>query len=386
MRSLTSSLDSVKIDAKYVEALEACLRCRCGCCKDGCPIYSTMLEEQVSARGRNMIIQAYLTGVIEPDKRVARAVYSCLLCRLDEENCGARIPNAEIYEAVRQQLFSMGVGPLPEHEPLLASIRNYGNPWMQPKSARERWVRQAKAGKKAVSKNLYFAGCTFSLSPELTSVPIATIKLLQLAGEDFAVLGQDELCCGSTALRIGDRELFDRLACENAKKLSGFERVVTSCSGCFKTMSQDYKSGDSPPKIVHSVQLLDELVAKGKLKPKKLKAKVTYHDPCHLGRHSKIYDAPRNILSSIPGIELIEMKNSREQSRCCGAGAGVKTANPKVSLEIAKRRVEEAVKTGAEILVSACPFCEQNLREAAEAMGAKIRVADISEVLLEACS
>ena len=371
-------------DSKYIDVLEACSRCYCGCCKDGCPIYATMLEEQVSARGRNAIVLAYLRGEIEPDQRMARALYSCLLCRLDEESCLARIPNAEIYEHVRQDLFSRGFGPLPEHEALLASLKNYGNPWMQPKSARDRWTRQINAPKEKRARSLYFAGCTYSLSPEIIAVPIAAAKLMMKAGVDFSILGKDELCCGSTALRLGDRKLFDEFSKENAKKLAGYEQVVTSCAGCFKTMSQDYPI-ENGPKIIHLSQLLCELLDSGKLKPHTLKVKVTYHDPCHLGRHSKLYDPPRKVIASIPGVELIEMKNSREHSRCCGAGAGVKTANPQISLEIAERRLQEAMETGAEILVSACPFCEQNLKEAADSLGSKIKVMDIAELLLAAC-
>jgi len=378
-------MSSNAADSKYIEALEACSRCYCGCCKDGCPIYATMLEEQVSARGRNAIILAYLKGKIEPDQRMARAIYSCLLCRLDEESCLARIPNAEIYEHIRQDLFSRGMGPLPEHETLLASLKNYGNPWMQPKSARERWARQIKAPKDEQAKSLYFAGCTFSLSPDITAVPVAATKLLMKAGVDFSLLGKDELCCGSTALRLGDRKLFEEFSRENAKKLAGYEQIVTSCAGCFKTMSQDYSSEKGSPVIVHLSQLLSELLDSGRLKPHALDAKVTYHDPCHLGRHSKVYDSPRKVITSIPGVKLVEMKNSREHSRCCGAGAGVKTANPQISLEIAKRRVSEAVETGAEILVSSCPFCEQNLKEAANSLGSKIKVMDIAELLLTAC-
>ncbi len=373
------------VDSKYIEALELCSQCYCGCCKDGCPIYGTMLEEQVSARGRNSIILAYLRGTIEPDQRMARAVYSCLLCRLDEESCLARIPNAEIYEHIRQDLLSRGMGPMPEHEPLIASLKNYGNPWMQPKSARERWMRRIKAPKEGKAKSLYYAGCTFSLSPDITSVPTAAVKLLMKAGVDFSLLGKDELCCGSTALRLGDRKLFEELSKENAKKLAGYEQVVTSCAGCFKTMTQDYPSEEGSPIVIHLSQLLSELIDSGRLKPHTLKAKVTYHDPCHLGRHSKVYDPPRKVISSIPGVELVEMKNSREHSRCCGAGAGVKTANPQISLEIAKRRLAEAMETGAEILVSSCPFCEQNLKEAADSLGSMMKVMDIAELLLEAC-
>lgn len=374
------------IDKKYLDALEACSRCRCGCCKDGCPVYNVMLEEQVSARGRNLIIRAFLSRMIEPSPRLARAIYSCLLCRLDEENCSARIPNAEIYEKVRELLVLRKIGPLPEHQALLSSLQNYGNPWMQPSSAREKWIRKSRSSKTDKSNGyLYFAGCTFALDPSIQHVPQATTKLLQMAGIVFTVLGKDEVCCGSTALRIGERQLFERLRKDNLRILSGYDEVITSCAGCYKTMSIDYPSDTDGPRITHAVQLLERLVSIGKLVPKGINAKVTYHDPCHLGRHTGIYDPPRNVLRSIPGVVLVEMKNNREKARCCGAGAGLKTANPKTALEIAKRRIEEACDTGAEILVTACPFCEQNLQEAAGTSDRKILVKDISELLLESC-
>ncbi|MDH4123352.1 MAG: (Fe-S)-binding protein, partial [Thermoplasmata archaeon] len=267
------------IDKKYIDALEACSRCRCGCCKDGCPVYNVMLEEQVSARGRNLIIRAYLSALIEPSPRLARAVYSCLLCRLDEENCTARIPNAEIYEHVRELLVSRDIGPMPEHEQLLASLRNYGNPWMQPASARDRWTRKAGSKSKTDAGKglLYFAGCTFSLDPSIQTVPAATARLLNMAGVEFDLLGKDELCCGSTALRIGDRQLFDELRKENLGMLSSYDEVVTSCSGCYKTMNQDYGESDSSPKFSHSVELLANLIREKKLDPKRIDAKVTYH-------------------------------------------------------------------------------------------------------------
>lgn len=377
------------LDADQIRALEACSTCHCGCCKDGCPIYSTMLEEQVTARGRNLIIRAYLKGIIGLDERLSRAVYSCLLCRLDEENCGARLPNADIYESLRAELVEKGFGPLPEHQSLLSSLRNYGNPWMQPKSSRDKWIKKADLSRerhdKTASRTLYYAGCTFPLDPGIQSAPAAFARLLELAGEEFALLGREELCCGSTALRIGDRALFDELSRRNAEMLSKYDRVTTSCSGCFKTIGQDYPRNDESPEIIHSVQMLLELIRAGKLSPRELNAKVTYHDPCHLGRHSGIYDEPRDLIRAIPGVELIEMRNSRELARCCGAGAGVKTAMPDISSEIAKRRVEEACDTGTDILISACPFCIQSLKEAAKALNEPIKVMDISELLLEAC-
>jgi Fe-S oxidoreductase len=215
----------------------------------------------------------------------------------------------------------------------------------------------------------------------------STIELLKRGGVEFDLLGEDEWCCGSVMLRTGNSDVADELREHNVEafKKSGTDMVITSCSGCFKTLSQDYEkeTGSLDFEVKHFLEVLRELVEQGKLKFSETKMKVTYHDPCHLGRHSGMYDIPRDILKSIPGLEFVEMPKNRENARCCGAGGGVRAGYRELSDKMADTRIEEAVGTGAEVLTSACPFCTFALREAAERKGSKIRVLDLPELLMD---
>ena len=182
---------------------------------------------------------------------------------------------------------------------------------------------------------------------------------------DYGCLGKDEKCCGSVMLRMGDPE-FERLAAENIKMFNdlGIETLISSCAGCFKTIKEDYpKVGKMHFEVLHTVEFLRCLYEDKKLVFKNpVEKRVTYHDPCHLGRASGVYDDPRFIMEMIPGLELIEMPRNREYSRCCGAGGGLKSGYPDIQNKMAQRRVKEAEETGAEELVSACPFCFQGLQ------------------------
>lgn len=374
---------------EMLKVAELCARCRCGCCKDECPMYCEVLEETISPKGRNQVIRAIALGELEPDERAMRVAYSCLLCRRDELTCLAQLKNAEATETFRQYLIDKGVSPLPEHSALVKSLENYGNPWQESKVARKRWAREL-AGNKLVpgkTETLFFVGCTYALDRSLQEGPKALARLMNKAGEKFGLLLEDELCCGSTAKRIGQAKLFEKLRKQNEGLLrsTGVKRIVTACSGCYKTLKQDYPGLDSRVRIVHSTEYLAELIRRGKLPLKKVSMKVTYHDPCHLGRHAGIYDPPREVLQSIPGLKLVEMKSSRDLSRCCGGGAGVKTAYPEISQRAALKRIKDAEKTGAKVLVTTCPFCVQTLRAAADSSGSKLEVAELA-VFLDRCT
>ena len=369
-----------------LETAEACAKCRCGCCKDQCPMYSEIVEESISPKGRNLLIRAVCNGVLEPDERAVRIAYSCLLCRRDEYDCSAKLKNADAAEAFREYLVDRGVPPLKEHEPLVKSLENYGNPWQESRAARKRWARELK-GKMAnpgKTKVLFYVGCTFALDRSLQETPKALAHLMDIAHEDFGLLLDDEVCCGSTAKRIGQRALFEKLQKENESKIRSLsvKTVVTACAGCYKTLKQDYPGLAKDVEILHSTEYLSRLIQSGKLAFKGTGLTVTYHDPCHLGRHAEVYDAPREILKAIPGLKVIEMRNSREKARCCGGGAGVKTAYPEISGKAALHRLREAERTGADAIVTTCPFCVQTLRAAAEASSSRMRVLELS-VLLE---
>jgi len=231
---------------------------------------------------------------------------------------------------------------------------------------------------------LYYVGCTEALIGDMQKVAVGTMKTLMAADVDFGILGQDEVCCGSTMLRIGDRKGFEKFRDRNIEILNnlGVETIVTACAGCTGAFKEEYAEYLNC-EILHVSEYLERLIAKGKIKPKnKIEKKVTYHDPCHLGRYCGIYDAPRNILDAIPGIKLVEMERIREDAYCCGAGGGCSTAFPEFAVWAATRRLEEARETtGCETVVSACPFCEQNIGNACKNVG--MEILDVTELLAE---
>ena len=375
-------MTNVNADANPCEIAESCVCCRCGCCKDGCPVYEVVLEESMSPKGRNELIRALYRGIVEADERAMRIVYSCLLCRRDEHSCGAELRNAEATEEFRRHLIRTGSKLLPEHDRLVKNLGNYGNPWGEPRSSRRRWTRSQHipGTTEGSGRALLFIGCTYSLDRSLQETPKALASIMEKAGVDYQVMLENELCCGSTVKRLGDEALFERTMKENAKAImdSNPGTLVTPCAGCYKTLSQDYGSHLDGVEVMHSTQYLLKLIREGRLELESMNSVVTYHDPCHLGRHSGIYDEPRAVLASIPGLQLVEMKDSRELARCCGGGGGLKTAFPKVSLEIAARRVREAESTGASVLVTACPFCLQSLSAAIEATESDIELVDLT--------
>jgi Fe-S oxidoreductase len=215
----------------------------------------------------------------------------------------------------------------------------------------------------------------------------STIELLRKANVDFKLLGKDEWCCGSVLLRTGNLKTAKEVAEHNieAFKKVNTTQVLTSCAGCYRTLKKDYEKmfGKQDFKVIHIVDFLEKLIEDGKLKFPEVNMKVTYHDPCHLGRHSDVYESPRKILNSIPGLDLVEMVRNRQNARCCGAGGGVRSAFKDLSDQMADERLREAEKTGADVLTSACPFCTFALRDAAKRNGSGIRVLDLPELLVK---
>ena len=223
---------------------------------------------------------------------------------------------------------------------------------------------------------------------DMQKVAVASATNLNAAGVDWGVLGMDEVCCGSTMLRIGERRGFEKYRDRNLEIFNkliaerGVKKIVTACAGCYSVLKEEY-SEHLDCEIYHIVEFLDQLITDGRLKPKKkIEMDVTYHDPCHLGRYCGVYEAPRNILKAIPGINLMEMERIKEDSFCCGAGGGAKTAFPDFALHAAGKRLEEAKETtGCTNVVSACPFCEQNIGDASKITDMK--VFDVNELLAQ---
>ena len=222
---------------------------------------------------------------------------------------------------------------------------------------------------------LYFKGCT--AREKLNSISKATERILKAANVKYETL-DDEKCCGSVLLRTGFLDDAIEQMSGNLKDLEG-RTILTSCAGCYKTLKEDYKKYLSVElKVIHISQLLEQLIKENKISIKgKDNLNVTYHDSCHLGRHAGEYEAPRNVINSISN--LVEMENIKEKSRCCGSGGGVKSAYGELSDSIANLRIKEAEETGADLLVSACPFCKLNLSQNSD----DLEVLDLSEFVLE---
>ncbi len=397
--------------------LDACTRC--GECVTWCPVYAQdsrlELTPRAKARAFRKILRAQdgLVATLFPQvtwlgrrlnppqrqkRRIAafvRSLYECSTCGQCHYKCPSYIDTVELWESIRKSMVRSGYGPLENHKLLTSSVKAYDNPWQQPRSTRDKWARRAHKQKQIASipkilgktkaETLYFVGCTASFDVNIKSVAVSTTRMLELCGVDFGILGTQEKCCGSVLLRVGDPE-YERLARENIETFNrlGIRTLVTSCAGCYKTISQDYpRVAEMHFEILHMVQFIARLIDQGRLTfQKEVPLTVTYHDPCHLGRASGIYEAPRKILTSIPGIKLIEIERHHQDSRCCGAGGGLKAGFPEVQEKMARARVKDAVATGATDFVTACPFCYQGLLVGILAEGAAIRMRDITEIIM----
>ena len=336
-----------------------------------CPAGTRYQYEAYFASGKQEIARGLMQGDIGYSDRMLHALFTCTLCGGCQAVCspaGDKNPLKTIV-ALREKAVLDGMAPLPGHEAIFRSIENYDNPWQQPRARRDHWARGlgVKDASKQKVDQLIFVGCTYAYNSAAQEVVQDLARLMDAAGLDFGFLGKDEPCCYSPILRIGDYETFKEKAAANVKLLNstGASRVIAPCAGCYSVLKEEYPDfAEEEFEVISAVELLEELLDEGRLKPvKKIKRTVTYHDPCHLGRYCEVFDAPRNLLESIPGLTLKEMSRKRENSWCCGSGGGVKTAFPELALWSAGVRMEEAESVGAELMTSACPWCESNLRD-----------------------
>lgn len=397
-------LDISSLDVRALLGYDACMRC--GECTATCPTGGEGQDvELVTPRGKILRLREFLrrqhglrARLLGPREvgdeelgEFAERAYECTICGQCAEVCPAHLDTIAMWENMREFLVANGLGPLPAHQQIVKSIENYDNPWMQPRTQRSRWSKRLEKEvtvRDSLSEHhevLYFVGCTAAYDPNIRAMAENTARVLSRAGVDFGTLGNDEGCCGSTMMRTGLAESTREMVLKNIER---FERaspslIVASCAGCLKTIRQDYpRYGKLPAPIVHVTELVGELVAAGKLAPEgRIEATASFHDPCHLGRHVGLFEAPRRVLESIPGLRLVEMERNRDNARCCGAGGGVKTAFPELADKISGIRISDAESVGAEILATSCPFCYQSLRSAIASRGSKVEMVDLMELL-----
>jgi len=357
----------------------------CMMCKAVCTVHRETRKEAHSPMKRVWLLDMIRRGILEFDKKSVELMYEgCLLCRLCTEWCVSRQDIANIMATARADIVNLGKAP----KYVLKIDHNFEfakNPTGEPFEKRFAYLQMPK--NKEVSDIVYFVGCTTAYyRPEIAK---AMQKILEAAEINYTVL-DEEYCCGLPAYELGLRERARELAKHNAKviKDTKVKTVVASCPSCARALKLEYERwGISlDVNVLHHTELIDLLLKEGKLKlSKPLNSTLVYHDPCHLGRYLQVYDAPRNVLIKIPQVKLVEMWRNREKASCCGAGGGYRLTHPETAIKIAERVVDEAIRTSAEILVTACPTCKLSFMRPAETKK-ELVVRDIAEIVADAIS
>ncbi|MEM3743649.1 MAG: (Fe-S)-binding protein [Candidatus Methanomethyliaceae archaeon] len=339
-------------------------------------------------QGKHLTVLGLLQGFIKPTPELVDVAYFCNLCGNCTLQCSMGIGSDPVVSvmALRRTFVKLGIAPPAAHKKFANYIKEYHNPYAEPQEKRFAWLKKSVEPHKKGAEILYFAGCT---GPYRTpDVCEATVSLLAAANADFTILGGEEWCCGSPLYMTGLWEEAKETYEHNIAKIEelGITRLITSCAGCFRQFHEGYrKFGGSKPsfEVLHSSQLFSEYLSSGRLKPKSRATDkvVTYHDPCHLGRHVGVFDEPRDILSNIPELKFVEFERTAHHAWCCGAGAGVMSAYPELANFAATERLKEAKLVGASYVSSACPFCVLNLRRNEESGKFGLEVGDILQLL-----
>ncbi|MFX1482471.1 MAG: (Fe-S)-binding protein [Promethearchaeota archaeon] len=375
--------------------IEPTVCARCGFCTFVCPAYLDKLWDSQSPRGKLFQLRSLIKENKPIPKDFAERIFYCTLCGACQEICQTNIPLLRFWQLTRQE-----VGNLEEWPEIVNyiddSIQQTQNIMEMDQADRTLWtdmVDDLVEGRTGVEAEVaYFAGCNISFKGTLAHMGENTVKVMHAAGVEFTILGDDEFCCGNPYFVAGGFEKGKELATHNLRALKnlGVKTVVFNCPGCHRAFSEEYphllgKDAIEGFEFLTFSQFVLRLLKEGKIKFKKdYPEKVAWHDPCELGRHQNIYDPAREVLRSIPGLELKEMKHNRNKARCCGGGGLLKGTNPVASVRISGRRVEEAEKTGASILASECPSCTMSLNDGIEHRGSKMKFKDLSQIVVEA--
>jgi Fe-S oxidoreductase len=370
-----------EIKANGGEAFKRCYQC--GLCDAVCP-WNRFIDFSM----RKIVRQATfgMTDIESED------IWRCTTCGSCPQQCPRDVRQIESGVSLRRlatayDIFPNAVKPL---RAVSASLTGAGNPLGEDRNHRAAWAEGL--GVKPFTEEmelLYFPGCYLSYDPRLKKVARATAGILNKAGIAYGILGSKENCCGESIRKTGNEELFRRLARENIKTFidNGVKRIVVSSPHCYHTFKNEYPEFMVHFEVVHISQLLGELIGEGRLTLSgEFARKVTYHDPCYLGRHNGVYDEPRNLLRKIAGLELLEMTDTRKTSLCCGGGGGRIWMETVKAERFSDLRVAQAVGTGAQVLATACPYCIANFEDSRLGLEdeTSLEIKDITEIVYEA--
>jgi Fe-S oxidoreductase len=372
-------VDAIK--ANGGAAFKSCFQC--GLCDVVCP------WNRVRIFSMRKIVREAAFGLTDIE---SEDIWRCTTCGRCPQQCPRDVKQIESGVALRRLATEYGVFPSAAR-PIRAvrgSLMGEGNPMNEARKNRANWAEGLSV--KTFTEGmeiLYFPGCYLSYDARLKKVASATANILNRAGVDFGILGAKENCCGESIRKTGDEEVFKRLAKENIKTFidNGVKKILVASPHCYHTFKNEYPEFMVSFEVVHISQFLFELIREGRLELKNgYGKKVAYHDPCYLGRHNGIYDEPREVLKKVPGLELMEMPESRIDSLCCGGGGGRIWMETPKGERFSDLRLEHAIGAGAEVLVTSCPYCIANFEDSRLTMSVadQIEIKDITEILQEA--
>ena len=414
--SLESFGASVVEDFTWKQLLDTDACTMCGRCTSVCPAHATGKSldprEIVLKTGEVMAASAKHAHVTPPlstdveitisssslfERITAEEVWACTTCRACDEICPVHIEIVDKILDMRRYLSLMESNFPAELGNAYRAMENQGNPWGMNQGERGDWAKDLDGvsvvdpGQPLTTEYLYWVGCAGSFDDKNKKVTQAMAKLLRRAGIEVAILGPSEMCTGDSARRSGNEYLFQMLAMPNIEMLDGMgvKKIITQCPHCFNTLKNEYPQLGGNYEVVHHSQLLESLIESGQLDVSQatLEERLTYHDSCYLGRHNDVYLAPRKVVGSIKGLDVVEMPRNGTKGMCCGAGGARMWMEENVGTKVNDERALEAISTGATRVATACPFCYIMLDDGVKAAGKEesdVKVADISIHLLDA--
>jgi Fe-S oxidoreductase len=386
-------------DLTWKEMVDAFTCTECGRCQDVCPAYATGkllspklvvmgVRDQLFAEGETMLAGGELSP-IAGNGVPEEMVWDCVTCGACVHECPVSIEHIDHIVDLRRDLVMMQSSFPQEAETMLRDVERVGNPWGKPQGDRAAWaeglgVRVVAEGEPA-PEILYWVGCAAAYDERARTAAESTVKLLQKAGVDFAILGARESCTGDPARRMGNEYVFQAHAEQNVATLNdvGVRKIVASCPHCLNSLSNEYPDFGGRYEVMHHTELLAQLLREGKLEPAKSETEITYHDSCYLARHNDVVAEPRELVAAVG--KPVEMAKHGKRTFCCGAG-GAHMWMEERGDAINEERVRQAAETGAETLAVACPFCTVMLDDGVRSSGKQLRVVDVSTLLLEGVS
>jgi Fe-S oxidoreductase len=392
---------------KQLLDLEACTNC--GRCQDHCPAHLSQkplspkkviqdLKGNLHQRGRPLLWGGSVReeasnsiggGIVSED-----SLWACTFCLNCSEQCPVFIPSYDKIIEMRRYLVLMEARYPSEVREVFRNMERKSNPWGIEKGIRSDWAKDWDVKTLAQDPEvelLYYPGCFKGFDDRNKKVAISMVKILRRVGVKFGILGSEEGCCGDPARRIGNEYLYKMLAEANIETMKRYrvKKILTTCPHCYNTLKNEYPQFGGDFEVLHQTEFLNDLILQNRLNMREIDpTTVVYHDSCYLGRYNNIYEPPRRILSSIPGLQLKEMERSHYRSFCCGGGGGRMWMEEHLGKKINEMRIDQAIKLRVDVIATACPYCTTMLTDGVKARGVEeqVRVLDIAELLEKSLS